>query len=323
VAIGDNIRVAEARAFPEFDALTGPRKAFSRIEIERMKVDQDSAGSALFAKVKADNFSVGRIVAKNFELTGPLVLPKGLEFEVVYDAQGTVRAAVVRGPDSLVARLTAKGQAFDVDVQAAGFTLPFAPEITLSKFSMKGTANAQELAANEWYGSLLNGTVSGTANVRWGDTWTVDGVVTARNIYAAVFAPALLSDGRGEGSGKFQMRGEPGKLAATGRIDGSFTISRGVLGSIDLSRAIQTQGRFATGRTQFNEMNGQATYDRGALTLRNVTISAGQLNAGASAEIAPNGALSGRIVADVKVAQQQLRATLNLGGTVKDPQVKN
>jgi len=43
----------------------------------------------------------------------------------------------------------------------------------------------------------------------------------------------------------------------------------------------------------------------------------------ASADIAQTGALSGRIVADVKTASQTLRATLLLGGTVKEPQVKN
>ena len=44
-------------------------------------------------------------------------------------------------------------------------------------------------------------------------------------------------------------------------------------------------------------MNGQATYDRGSVSVRNVTLAAGQLNAGASADIAENGALSGRVVA--------------------------
>ena len=67
----------------------------------------------------------------------------------------------------------------------------------------------------------------------------------------------------------------------------------------------------------------QATYDRGAVSVRNVTLAAGQLNAGASADIAENGELSGRIVADVRVASQNLRATLHLGGTVKEPQVRN
>ena len=323
VNLGDGIRIPVVRAYPEFDALLGPRKAFSRIEVERMKIDPNAAGQVLFAKVRSDTFGVGRVVAKNIEFTGPLALPKGLEFELVYDAEGAVRAAVVRGPEALVARLTSKGQAFDVEMSASSFTLPFAPEISLSKFALKGAATPQGLSVSEWDGALLNGTLSGTANVRWGETWMIDGVVTARNLYAAVFAPALLSDGKAEGSGKFSMRGPPGKLASSTRIDGSFTVTRGVLGSIDLSRAIQTGGKFATGRTEFSEMNGQGTYDRGAVSLRNVTIGAGQLNAGATADIAQNGALSGRIVADVRVASQTLRATLNLGGTVKEPQVRN
>jgi hypothetical protein len=323
VAVGDDVKIAEVRAYPEIDALLGPKKAFNRIEVEGMKVDQGALGEALFAKVKADNFSVAKVVGKQLELVGPLAMPKGLDVEINYDREGVVRSAVVRGPEALIAKLIPKGSSTEVDMSASSFTLPFAPEITLARFSMKGTATPQGLRVSEWDGALLNGTVSGTANVRWGDTWAVDGVVTARSINAAVFAPALLSEGKGEGSGKFTMRGQPGKLAASSRLDGSFTVSRGVLGSIDLSRAIQTGGKQATGRTQFSEMNGQGVYDRGAVSLRNVTIGAGALNAGASADIAQNGALSGRIVADVRVASQTLRATLNLGGTVKEPQVRN
>jgi hypothetical protein len=325
VRVGEDIRLPVVRAFPELSALTGERKEFSRIEIERLKLAQDAVGNAFFVKLKSDTFSVGRVVLKNVELTGPLVLPKGLELEVAYDWQGAVMAATVRGPEGLLAKLAPapKGSAIEVDMSAASFTLPFAPEISLSRFSLKGVATPQGMNVSEWDGAALNGTVSGTANVRWGESWAVDGIVTARNINAAVFAPALLSDGKAEGSGKFSMRGQPGKLAAASRIDGTFTVTRGVLGSIDLSRAIQTGGRVATGQTQFNEMNGQATYDRGAVSLRNVSIGAGQLSAGGSADISQNGALSGRIVADVKIAQQRLSATLNLAGTVKEPQVRN
>jgi hypothetical protein len=323
VRIGDSVHIPEMRAYPELSALLGSRKTFDSIEIDGAKLDQAAVGQVLFAGIKAGNFSVGRVTAKGLELTGPLALAKGLELEAAYDRDGALRTATVRGPDALLAKFSRRGQGFDSEISAASFALPFAPEITISKFSAKGVATPQGMTVSEWDGAMLNGSVSGTANVRWGDTWSVDGVVTARNLYAAVFAPALVSDGKAEGSGKFQMRGAPGKLASTARLDGSFTVTRGVLGSIDLSRAIQTGGKFATGRTEFSEMNGQATYDRGAVALRNVTLGAGQLNAGASADIAQDGALSGRIVADVRVASQTLRATLNLAGTVKEPQVRN
>ncbi len=323
VVIGET-KIATVRATPEFGALTGPKKAFSRIEIEGLKLAQSELGDGLFAKIKADNFSVERLVFKQLELTGPLAMPKGLEVDLFYDGEGALRAATVRGPEALVIKAVPKGSSIEFEMSAATFTLPFASEISMSKFAAKGSASSQGLSVSEWDGQILNGTVSGTANVRWSDGYAADGVITARSINAAVFAPALLSDGRAEGSGKFSMRGaDPAKLASGGRLDGSFTVTRGVLGSIDLSRAIQTAGKQATGRTQFNEMNGQATYDRGSIAARSITLSAGQMNAGASVDISPNGALSGRIVADVKVAAQTLRATLQLGGTLKEPQVRN
>ena len=161
--------------------------------------------------------------------------------------------------------------------------------------------------------------------MKQGDSaYLVDGAMTVRGVNAAVFAPALLSEGKAEGSGRFALSGaDPAKLAATGRVEGSFTIRKGVLGSVDLSRAIQTGGRQAGGRTQFTELTGQGVFDRGSVALRNISIGAGALNAGASADIAQSGALSGRIIADVRATGQSLRTTLNLGGTVREPQVRN
>jgi hypothetical protein len=70
-------------------------------------------------------------------------------------------------------------------------------------------------------------------------------------------------------------------------------------------------------------MSGQGLYDRGAVALRNINITAGALSAAASADVAPSGALAGRIVADIRTSIQPLRAVLVLGGTVKEPQVRN
>src|SRR5688572_7345231 len=323
VSFGDT-KLAEVRGFPELDALLGPKKSFSRIEIDDARIDQTLIGPALFTKIKADNFSIGRVLAKNLELSGPLAIPKGLELDVAYDDAGMVRTAFLRGPEGLVVKLAPKGSSMEIEISAATFTLPIAPEVSFGRFSMRGTIGPKGMSVAEWDAAALNGTLSGTANMTWGDNWVVEGVVTARNINAAVFAPALVSDGRAEGSGKFSMRSaQPAKLGDAARIDGTFTVNRGVLGSFDLARAVQSHGKAASGRTMFLEMTGNGVYDRGAVALRNLTISAGQLNAGASADIAQNGALSGRIVADVRVASQQMRAVLNLGGTVREPQVRN
>jgi hypothetical protein len=148
--------------------------------------------------------------------------------------------------------------------------------------------------------------------------------MTVRNINAAFLAPALLSEGKAEGVGRFSMSGaDPAKLYRGARIEGSFAVGKGSLGTVDLSRVLQTSGKQHGGRTQFTEMSGQGVYDRGAVALRNVNLTAGALTAGASADIAPGGALAGRIVADIRTTAQPLRATLTLGGTVKEPQIRN
>jgi len=326
IRLGDEVRIASGAASPEFEALRGERKVFSRIELDGVKLPQEGIGQVLLAKVKADNFSVGRIVVRGLELTGPAVLPHPLEAELVYGEDGALRSATVRGPDTLLARITPSAKGIEYIVTASGLPLPVLPELTLSDFGMKGTANDRGMSIAEWGGKVYGGSISGTANVRWSGGWSIDGVVTARNINAAVFAPALLSEGRGEGTGRFSMNGaEPSKLASGSRLEGTFTVSSGVLGSFDLGRVIRTSGREYAGRTQFNELNGQATYDRGMVSLRNVSIGAGALNAGASADIAQSGALSGRIVADVKSTSggRSATATLQLGGTIKEPQVRN
>jgi hypothetical protein len=321
VTIG-SVSVPTVRAYPELGSLFDDKKVFTRVELEGMSLPQETLGEVLFAREKSDNLKVPRVTLRNLKLSGPLPLPP-LDGELQLDG-GALRTATLRGPEGLVAKLDAKGDTVQFDVSTAQFTLPFAPGITLVQFAMKGDATRHGLKISQWDGLLFSGHVTGTANMRWGSTWSVEGVVTARGMNAAVFAPALVSDGRVEGTGRFSMSGvEPVKLAAGARLEGNFTVQNGVLGSFDLSKALQTAGRQTTGQTQFAEMSGQGVYERGTVSLRNVNLGAGALNAGASAEVDERGGLSGRIVADVKTSTQNLRATLILGGTVQEPQVRN
>jgi hypothetical protein len=324
VSVGE-AKIASVRAFPEIGSLFGEKKAFSRIELEGVTVPQAAAAELFGAKVRGDNFTVGKVSAKQVKLSGPLQIPT-LEVDLAIGADGSVTSTSLRGPEGLSGKLTPKGASeMEVDVVAHTFTVPMVPDMSLSGFAMKGVATRDGVKIESWGGSSLDGAVSGSANVRWGGgNWVMDGVMTVRGINAAVFAPALLSEGRAEGTGRFSFSdADPMSFLGRGRIEGTFSVHKGVLGSFDLSRAIQTGGRQAAGRTPFTGLSGQGVFDKGAVALRNVSFGAGALNAGASADIAADGNLSGRIVADVKTPSQTLRATLNLGGTVRDPQVRN
>jgi hypothetical protein len=324
VSVGD-AKIAHVTGYTAPGSLFGDKKDFSKIELDGLTLPQQAVGDALFAgAVKSDGFSVGEIVVKNLQLPGPATLPKDLQADIALDAKGALKSATVRGPDGLVAKIATQDDGVAFDVTAAGFVVPVMPEITLSNFSMKGTANPRGMNVAQWGGAIFGGGLSGTANLRWGGNWNIDGVVTARSLNAAVFAPTLVSAGSAEGTGKFSMTAsDPSSLSSGGRLDGNFTITNGTLGSFDLGSAVQSSGKEYKGSTQFTELSGQGVYDRGAVSLRNVNMSGGSLNAGASLDIAKSGALSGRIVADIRTTQRALSATLLLGGTVKEPQVRN
>ncbi|MGA8007508.1 MAG: adenylate/guanylate cyclase domain-containing protein [Burkholderiales bacterium] len=321
VRIGD-IVVETVRVFPTLGSLFSDRKVLGRVELIGALVPENELGDTLLGTVKSPKYSIARVEAKQLRLRGPLALP-AFDADAVLNPNGALKSLTLSGPDKLEVKIAPQDGTLAIEGSAASLTLPIANQVTLTDFSLKGTATREGLTLSDWEGTLLDGIVSGTAQISWGPTWRAQGSLKVKGVNAAVFAPALLSDGKANGSGSFLMQGaDPGKLGAGARIDGGFTVSKGMLGSFDLSRSIRTAGKESQGTTLFAELSAKGSYDKGAVELRDVNIAAGALNAGAIVDIAPSGHLSGRIVADVRTAGQTLRSTINLAGTVKQPEVK-
>ena len=322
VSIGDGAKIRLVRGSPEIGSLFGGRKAFSRIELEGASITQAQLGEAVFGKVSGDNFRVGRIVMKQAKFEGPLVLP-ALDVEAVASSDGTLQSVSMQGGDKLSVQISPKGSEAGFEISAASLAMPFVPAVTLLEFGMKGTANRDGVTASEFDGRLFDGVVSGKAKIRWGANWNVEGDLRARSMKVAVFAPALVSEGRVEADGSFSMSGPvPASLFESARVQGNFKIEKGVLGSFDLTRALKTGGAQTSGSTSFSELTGQALYEKGVIQLRNIAITSGGMNAGASLDIDAGGGLAGRVVADVKTPTQSLRATLNISGKVQDPVIR-
>jgi len=257
------------------------------------------------------------VAAKQLKLEGPLALPL-LDVEATIAPEGTVQSARISGPERLQGTIGGRGGELTFEMNAGTFQIPFLPGVSLADFGMKGTATRQGMGIAEFDGRAFDGVFSGNARIRWGSEWAVEGEVRTRGVNVGVFAPTLVSEGKVESRGTYSMKGRaPAKLGESLRVEGTFKIEKGVLGSFDLGRAMQGTGPM-TGRTVFNELTGQGVYDRGAVQLRNIAISAGALNAGAGVEIAADGALSGRVIVDLK----QQRTTLSLGGKLQEPALR-
>ena len=322
VSIGDTVKIRTVHGYPDIGSLFGAKKSFSRMEIEGASLSQSQIADAVLGKVAGENFRVARIVIKQAKLDGPLALP-ALDVDATVSSDGSLQAVSLRGGDKLSVQLSPKGNEIGFEISADSLALPFAPALNLSDFSIKGTANRGGVTMSEFDGRAFDGVISGSAKIRWGANWLVDGEVRARGVKVAVIAPALVSEGKVDGRGAYTMSGpNPATLFESARIQGEFKIEKGVLGSFDLTRALQTGGAQTGGRTPFTELTGQAVYDKGAVKVSNVAIAAGAMNAGASLDVDANGGLSGRIVADVKTPNQTLRATLNVSGKIQEPVIR-
>lgn len=310
-----------ARAKPAVGSLFGAKKAFESIELEGAMATQDALGAALFGKAAAPNFRIARLRAKQLRMEGPLALPP-LELEAVFDADGSLRSATLRGPDGLTVQLSPRGAEIGVEIAASSFVVPFVPALALSDFSLRGTATREGLAVSGFDGRTLDGVLSGNARIGWGAAWSAQGELRARAINAAVFAPALLSQGRAEGSALFFLAGAaPARLWENARLEGSFRVERGALG-FDVGRALQSGGAQSAGRTELTELTGQIAYDRGSVQLRNLAASRGAMSLAGAVEVAPDGTLAGRLAVEVKAPTQVLRGALLLSGTVREPVIR-
>jgi hypothetical protein len=317
VSIGDAVKIAAVRAVPEFDTLLGEDKVFSRLELDGVVLQQEALAELLQGGMKGRRLRVARLVGKEARLDGPLPLP-AMDFDASVGSDGKVSSVKLSG-DRVNGLLTPKGAEIAFDVSLGSFAVPFLGKLSLADFGMKGVANRQGMAVNEFTGRLYDGTMAGNARIQWGAQWTVQGQIEGRSMNAAVFSPQLVSEGRFDGKGRYTMSGpDPLKLHESARLDGGFTVAKGALGSFDLARALQSSSAQASGRTPFTELQGQVSLAGGALALRDLELNAGLLKASGALDVDPKGALAGRINAELRT----LRGQLYIGGSLTDPQLR-
>lgn len=317
VRIGEAAKAREVHAVPELGTLFGEQRAFSRVELVGLTLRQDALAVALLGMLEPTTLSIGRVSAEGAKLEGPLALP-AIDFDASVGGAGRVFTVKLTGEDAR-GTITPRADAIAFEVAARNFAVPFLPGFSIAEFAMKGSAGREGMSVEAFDGRAYDGTLLGTARIQWGADWRVQGEIEARVMNAAVFAPLVVSEGRFSGKGRYTLSGpDPEKLIDSARLDGEFAVTKGALGSFDLSRALQSTSAQASGRTPFNELEGRLSYGNGAFAFRDLRLSAGLLKAGGALDVDAKGGLSGRVNAELR----DLRGTLYFGGRLGDPQLR-
>ena len=324
VAIGRDpqMRVAVVRASPEIGSLLDERMSLKSLELENATAPREFLAALLQDKVGRRSLGVQKITAKALKIDAPELDLPPLDLEAVL-SEGTLRSVSLSSDErQLSVKLEPRAGRAAIEISAAGLPLPIGVDPGFSDFQAKGTVTRGELALSNAEARVFGGRVVGSARLRWGNVWSLDGELSARQLDAAKIAGPLVGSGTLVGKLTYSMRGLlPERMVLNRQLDGSFTIQKGSVNNIDMTRLLQGSGS-GGGTTPFTEISGNLTADSNRLLVRPIKLAAGLLSATGQLQMDPEKNLSGRLQIDLRAQSVQARANVAVTGTLTNPQFR-
>ncbi len=220
--------------------------------------------------------------------------------------------------------LKEKGQ-YRATFSARAWTPPVGPKVEFADLAATASITGDQMVITGIEGRVFEGALKGAVTVQWKTNLTAEGDLSLKGAdltsALAGFTRDFNASGILETAFKFSAQGQtPSELFAAPRVNGNFTLQKGVLNNIDLVRGIQSTSRSGLrgGKTPYTEIAGDVQSAAGRISYRNLRLTAGPLNATGVLDVLPNSELTGRL--NVQLGTQSIsiaRGTLNIGGDMK------
>jgi hypothetical protein len=311
----DNVQIAVANASPNLLAVLTGGVQLKSIELQGVTLDAAAFGNVLFSRAQSGALGVERVHATGVRLALPGANLPELEVKATVRADGGVASIVVSDAAKTInaeIQPQSGGKAL-VELSVARANELLALPFPIESLSATGTATASEFDMTALHAGFFDGAARGKGKLTWAGPLAFDASLEVKQLDAKRIAPVLA--GRVVGSAVIAARADAlNGLGARARLDGTFSVNKGVISGIDLPRVIQT-GKNVPGSTNFNELSARAELGDGRLALRSVKLDAGQVSANGSIDLEGGKSLAGKLAADMKTPAGALRASLTVSGT--------
>jgi len=317
------MRAAVIKATPVVTSLLEDRISLRDLALEGATFPREFLAALLQDKGRRGSFGIKRITAKGLKLDIPELNLPALEVDASLSSDGALNSVALYNTErKLSVKVEPKGGRAGIEISASDFPLPVGADLALSEFLAKGTVTRGELALSEVEVRGYGGRLVGNMRLRWSSGWSIEGEFTVHQMEAGKIAAPLLAGGTLDGKGVYSMKGLlPQRLILNGQLEGNFTIQKGSITNVDMTRVLQGSGS-GGGTTLFSEMSGNVSADSNRLLVRQIRMAAGLLNAAGQVEMDPQKNLSGRMQVELRAQSVQARATLTLAGTLQNPQFR-
>jgi hypothetical protein len=317
------MRVATIRATPKIGSVLADKKAFKRLELENVIFPREYLPALLLGKGKGESLGVEHLTAKGLKVDIPELNLPPLELEATFSPDGALKSVTLANAErTLSVKLQPQGGRAAIEISSDKFPLAIGADLALGEFTAKGTVTRSELSLKEVEARAFGGRVLGGARLRWLDGWSLEGELAVRQMDAARIAAPLVAAGMLQGRGTYSMKAPlPERLLMNARLDGNFTVQKGSINNVDMTRLLQGSGS-GGGTTPFSEMSGSVSADPNRVLVRQIRLVAGLLKGAGQVEMDAQKNLSGRLQIELRAQTVQARATLAVAGTLKNPQFR-
>jgi len=317
------MRAAVVKAIPVITSLLEDPISLKSLELENVTFPREFLPALLQDKGRRGSLGVRRISAKGLKLDIPELNLPALDVDASLSPDGALQSVAFSNAErKLSVKLRPQGGKAGIEISADKFPLPLGMELPFGEFLAKGTVTRNELALSEVEARAFGGRLLGNARLRWSDGWSLEGDLAVRQMDAAKIAAPLLAGGTLQGKGAYSMKALlPERLLPNLRLEGNFTIQKGSITNVDMTRLLQGSGP-GGGTTPFSEVSGGVSADANRLLVRQIRMAAGLLNGTGQGEMDPQKNLSGRMQIELRAQSVQARATLAVAGTLPNPQFR-
>ena len=318
------MKVALIKASPDVLTLLDDRIKVRSLELVNPTVPRAFLAVLLQSKAGGRGLGAQRVTAKGLKLDAENLGLPALDMEATLASDGALRSASFSSSEGrLSVTVEPSGGKATVDIVSGGLPIPIGVDPALfNDFTGKGTATATELVIPNAEARVFGGRVFGNLRLRWSSGWSLDGDLSARQLDAVKIAGPLLATGTVLGKARVTMRGLlPERMILNSQLDGNFSVQKGSINNVDMARLLQGSGS-GGGTTFFAELNGDFSADPNRLAVRNLRLAAGLLTGAGQLDMDPQKNLAGRMQIELRAQTAQARSTLNLSGTLSNPQFR-
>ena len=312
--------------------LFGDTMEFDNVELNSLTTDQESL--ALLPAWVRPQAGAQPLNVRRVRLIAAKVTVKNLDTpifngDITLGPDGALQRAVLSDSKSRF-ELTPRDGAMRVALEARGWRLPLGPTLEFDDLVMEAIVEPQQASVTAFTGKVGRATIKGSARASWGSGVRVEGDFAVTNGELAQLMANFTRDFSATGTLTanitYALEGTNlQNLFADPRVEASFNVEKGSLNNIDIVRAIQSPSRDGVrgGKTGFNSLAGSMRLVNRGYSYRQLQLSSGPMIASGNVDVAPDGALSGRISTQLGSKTVIVaRGNLVVTGNLKTPVLK-